>query len=1436
MAVGRITGPLLKANLLRDGVDLAFETDLLYLDVINGRVGIHTNAPSHDLHVVGTTRTTNLEVTTQADIATFTLVDNVLSSTSSTINLEPSGTNPVVYQGKIQTGDLQLSTNVIETLQPDQNLVIKTLGTGQVNVNANMFVDGDIHATGNITADGDITIGNTDGDSIIFKADIASNLVPNITNTYDLGTSPDMPGGKEWRTVYTHNVVATDVNADTITVNDIDLILPQGNTIYVAKNGNDANAGVHENNPLLTVKAALTQAVAGDTVMIYAGEYEEEFPLTVPVGVTVRGTGLRAVTIKPTTATRYNDAFLLNGETTVEDLAVTDFFSGGNFFTVTAASAGSTTVNVGTAPFAHTYVSGGTITIGATSYNITTAVYTYTTGVLVLTHTGGTATPSESVFVSNLTFSCAGAVGTSTRVFPDNGYAFRFADNITVTTRSPYVRNVSVLTKGSVISPTDPLGFDQGDAGKGAYIDGAYANVASNEAAMLFHSVTFITPNVDTITAKNGVRVEWLNSFTYFANKGINAISSAYGFAQQGKTRLRIDNRVGTWAVSNTVSYYDTDGTTLLASGVVDSVDGNYVNLTGNCAGFQTITDRVGKTVYAHGDAKLSTSQFKFGTASLVLDGTGDYVTIASNPDFGFSTGDFTIECWIRRNNAAAVEGLVDFRTAANQATPFLYANGASLYLFVSGANRITAAAALPTADIWYHVAVARAGTDTKLFVNGNQVGSTWVDTTDYIAAPLTIGNNYTHDAGVSGYIDDVRITKGTAKYTANFTTPTSALSADLSTVLLLHFNGTNNSTQFLDDGITFQDLRTSAGGTASLINFADYSDFGAEIRSIGSANVYGNYGTYGNGQGVVIYLISQNYAYVGAGKKSTNDPNDRIAANEVVELNNAEIYYTSVDNEGNFSVGDSFYVNQKTGEVLFNGQSLNITALSGITFSDGVNTTTVTATNIDTGNIRISGNTVESLVGNLNITAANGQINLQNNTYVTGNVDITGDLTLGGNIQIGDNPGDIIDFVGSIGSNIIPATTATYDLGQGGVTPLRWNNVYLGRAEVDGVVIDNNTISTTVGNDNLTLSAAGTGKIYVPTNDVQFDQNLTVGQNLTVTTGTTYLKNTGITGTITHIGDLNQTGNFTTTGLTQVTGNIVGTGYLELPQIKISGNLIETRVAGTDLQLNANGTGNIVFEGYKITDNNIQVTSLNTDLVLTPQGTGSVVVNSTQSLVIPVGTTAERPATGTETNGMIRYNTTLGQYEGWNGTYWLKLSGVQDLDGNTYIKAEATPGANDNTLYFYADNNLMVTIDSTKLFAERLQTNNLDIQNNTITTLLSNSDIVLTTPGTGGVKIGNLQIRNNTITNTVSGAVTEFTESGTGYVKFSGTNGLVIPSGDNSTRPNYAITGMTRFNTELGIMEVWNGLTWVNVAGTSSGVTYSEATDIGIGIVLTLG
>ena len=183
-------------------------------------------------------------------------------------------------------------------------------------------------------------------------------------------------------------------------------------------------------------------------------------------------------------------------------------------------------------------------------------------------------------------FSCNGG----NRTFPDNGYSFRFATDFEVTTRSPYIRNVSAITKGSVITAEDPRGFNAGDAGKGPYVDGAYATANSKEASMLFHSCTFITPGVDGLTATNGARIEWLNSFTYFANRGIYAFDSNEGIKSDGKTRIRLSGITGTFAAGNTVVFTSADASTV-QSVTVESVDNDILVIDGkntNFFGFDT--------------------------------------------------------------------------------------------------------------------------------------------------------------------------------------------------------------------------------------------------------------------------------------------------------------------------------------------------------------------------------------------------------------------------------------------------------------------------------------------------------------------------------------------------------------------------------------------------------------------------------------------------------------------------------------------------------------------------------------------------------------------------------------------------------------------------------------------------------------------------------
>ena len=1369
--VGRISGPLLKSNLIRNGIDLAFETDLLYLDVNTNKIGIKTATPGHELEVIGTARSTNLEVDTRATIADITIEGNTISS-ANTLNLLTTGSDTVIYQRQLDVQSISIFDNVISTNESNANLELRPSGTGTLEVFANMNVDGNIYASGNITADGNVTIGDADTDNVVFNADINSDLIPDQDDTYTLGTL-----SKRWADIYVNTFTAENVDTGDLFVDGVDLNLRQGNIIYVATNGDDAHTGTHQNDPLATIGRAIEISVAGDTIHVYPGVYTETFPLELPAGVNVKGESLRSVTIQPTTETRYNDAFLLNGETTVEDVTLTGFYSGGNFFEVTNATTGSTTVNVGTAPFAHTYVSGGTINIGGTDYAVTGATYTHTTGVLVVTHATGTATVGQDVFIKNLTFSC----NNDTRIFPDNGYGFRFATNFQVTSRSPYVKNITVITEGTTKTASDPRGFDSGDAGKGVYVDGAYATAISKEASMLFHSVTFITPGVDAVTATNGARIEWLNSFTYFANTSINAYDSNDGLRGDGKTALRVEDVTGTFSAGETVTYYDTDGTTVLATGTIETVDADgkfYIDAKNT--GWELPSERVGKTVTANGDAQIDSALSKFGIGSLTLDGTGDYLSIASNDDFSFGTGDFTIEAFVYKTADTGQESIFDFRTAASDtAVAIGVRTGNQPYVYVNGIYQIQSATAL-TLSAWNHVAYVRQGTTGTLYLNGTSVG-TWVDNTNYASTkPLIIGAGYTGGFTFwTGNIDEISVIKGTAKYTANFTPSTTPFLSEEGTVLLLHFDDISGSTTIVDDGITGQDIRFSGGATATKTALVDLSDFGAEIRLIGSASVYGNYGLVGDGPGVVMYAIGHNVAYIGNGKDVDNDPTTVIQQNEVVETNNAKIYYSTVDHKGDFRVGDLFVIDQENGAIQFSNASFNIDTTNGITITDGTNTTIVRGDKIETGNIRVSGNTVESLSGDMNLTAASNTINLQNDVNITGNLDVTGDVEIAGNITIGDQSTDTVSFVANIDSGMFPKITDTYDLGS---PSLRWRDLWANRMYIDSIEINDNFIQTVDSNADLELRANGTGEILIPTNDVTISQNLTVNGDTSIT-DLTVNNDLTVTGTLTTTSDISITGSVNITD-TLTVGNTV-----QFENIKIDQNYIETTLSNSDLELRANGTGEVLFPtndvtiennldvGQTVTANNLTITN---NLTTDQYTNGDIQIdNNVIETTLPA---SDLTLTAT---GIVSIPSNDVQFQ-----QDLTVDGLVTLNNDVVINGNLTQvgdynhtGNTTTTGNYSLDGDLTVTSDA--------QFEDILIAGNVLSTTLSNSDLELRANGTGIVlvPVNDVRIENNLLINGTTN-VADLTASGT-LTTNSLTNGDITINGNiiETTQSNSNLT-----------------------------------------------
>jgi|LauGreDrversion4_2_1035121.scaffolds.fasta_scaffold00453_4 hypothetical protein len=280
MALGRVSGLMLKSNLERQGVDLAFETDLLYLDVINSRIGVKTSSPAVELDVSG--------------------------------DLAVSGTATITTE--LVAGNLSFAGNTLSSIDANGNIYITPDGTGKVIIgttsdagNYMLQVEGSIRATGDIIANGNITLGNADTDSITVVADFTSDLIPNEDDTYALGKD-----GQRWNaylnTIYSstdEDIVVDPLGTGRFVISDISKVsfgggsagyalvtdgagvltwqsLTQvgdftftGNTISTANTDQDViidpngvgnivltgNVGINESDPIYTLSVVGTDAI-----------------------------------------------------------------------------------------------------------------------------------------------------------------------------------------------------------------------------------------------------------------------------------------------------------------------------------------------------------------------------------------------------------------------------------------------------------------------------------------------------------------------------------------------------------------------------------------------------------------------------------------------------------------------------------------------------------------------------------------------------------------------------------------------------------------------------------------------------------------------------------------------------------------------------------------------------------------------------------------------------------------------------------------------------------------------------------------------------------------------------------------------------------------------------------------------------------------------
>ena len=226
------------------------------------------------------------------------------------------------------------------------------------------------------------------------------------------------------------------------------------------------------------------------------------------------------------------------------------------------------------------------------------------------------------------------------------------------------------------------------------------------------------------------------------------------------------------------------------------------------------------------------------------FNGSTQYLTVPTNTAFDFGSGNFTIEAWVLTDSTTNRNIVArEYGGSALNYTGYILSTTQLVCSTSDGAWQVNFSWSLPSANQWHHYAAVRNGNVFTVYIDGIAVGTQTVAGTLLNGYGGTFNIGYRNGQGLpNGSISNLRVVKGTAVYTANFTPPTSALTAISGTSLLTLQNSTiiDNST----NGFTI----TNVGSVA----MAASSPFGASVTADASGNNNGwasnniNYSAYG--------------------------------------------------------------------------------------------------------------------------------------------------------------------------------------------------------------------------------------------------------------------------------------------------------------------------------------------------------------------------------------------------------------------------------------------------------------------------------------------------------------------------------------------------------------------------------------------------------------
>ena len=294
----------------------------------------------------------------------------------------------------------------------------------------------------------------------------------------------------------------------------------------------------------------------------------------------------------------------------------------------------------------------------------------------------------------------------------------------------------------------------------------SYLGSTINETEMSFSNITTLNAN----TTQHGF-MPYLNNNASTFMDGTGNWTAASVSPAGSNTQIQYNNNSALGASSSLTFTPSTEDSYTKFLAHTDGTDGS-----------TTFTDEAGIAITANGNAQIDTAQSKFGGASGLLDGTGDYLTTPDSDNYNFGSGDFSVDFQVRFNSVASNQDFIAHWTDGSTHSWEIFWTTSNVITFryattPTGQIDITFAWT-PSTNTWYHIEVTRNGNNLYVFVDGTQVGST-ADLTGVTlnnsTGSLYVGRRSDGAREFNGWLDEIRISKGIARHTTNFTAPTSA-------------------------------------------------------------------------------------------------------------------------------------------------------------------------------------------------------------------------------------------------------------------------------------------------------------------------------------------------------------------------------------------------------------------------------------------------------------------------------------------------------------------------------------------------------------------------------------------------------------------------------------------------------------------------------------